>query len=48
MEKLAIRDEGTAQRYLEINGKWEDHIRYGMTAEEWRARCGELTNTWLG
>jgi|TARA_R110002110_G_scaffold119965_7_gene294776 ribosomal-protein-alanine N-acetyltransferase len=48
MEKLAIRDEGIAQRYLEINGEWEDHIRYGMTAEEWRDRGSELTNTWLG
>lgn len=48
MEKLAIRDEGTAQRYLEINGEWEDHIRFGMTVEEWRARCDELINTWLG
>ena len=47
MEKLAIRDEGIAQRYLEINGKWEDHIRYGMTVEEWHARSDELINAWL-
>jgi ribosomal-protein-alanine N-acetyltransferase len=47
MDKLAIRDEGTAQRYLEINGEWEDHIRYGMTVEEWNARSDELTNAWL-
>ena len=32
MEKLDIRDEGIALRYLEINGVWEDHIRYAMTA----------------
>jgi ribosomal-protein-alanine N-acetyltransferase len=48
MEKLAIRDEGIAQRYLEINGEWEDHIRYGMTVEEWHERGSELINTWLG
>ncbi|WP_395152208.1 GNAT family N-acetyltransferase [Ilumatobacter sp.] len=48
MEKLEIRDEGTAQRYLEINGEWEDHIRYGITVEEWHSRCAELINTWLG
>ena len=32
MEKLAIREEGVARRYLEINGTWEDHVRYGITA----------------
>lgn len=47
MEKLEIREEGVAQRYLEINGIWEDHIRYGMTAEEWTARRNDLTATWL-
>ncbi|NND75003.1 MAG: GNAT family N-acetyltransferase [Ilumatobacter sp.] len=47
MEKLKIRDEGLAERYLEINGVWEDHIRYGMTAEEWTARRDELTADWL-
>ena len=31
VEKLEIREEGTALRYLEINGEWEDHVRYAMT-----------------
>jgi ribosomal-protein-alanine N-acetyltransferase len=47
MEKLRIRDEGVAQRYLEINGVWEDHIRYGFTAEEWTDRRAELAEAWL-
>jgi len=47
MEKLAIRDEGIAERYLEINGAWEDHVRYAMTAEEWSARRAELNEAWL-
>ena len=47
MEKLAVREEGIAQRYLEINGTWEDHVRYGLTLEEWTARRAELTSTWL-
>jgi [ribosomal protein S5]-alanine N-acetyltransferase len=47
MEKLAIREEGIAQRYLEINGTWEDHIRYGFTVEEWLARRDELGARWL-
>lgn len=42
MDKLGIRDEGIAQRYLEINGVWEDHIRYAITAEEWNLRRDEL------
>jgi ribosomal-protein-alanine N-acetyltransferase len=47
VEKLGIRDEGIAVRYLEINGEWEDHIRYAMTAEEWEARGEELVGDWL-
>lgn len=47
MEKLALREEGIAQRFLEINGIWEDHVRYGFTVEEWAARRDELTTAWL-
>ena len=47
MEKLAIREEGTAQRFLEINGVWEDHVRYGITAEEWTERRDDFASTWL-
>jgi len=47
VEKLGIRDEGVAVRYLEINGKWEDHIRYAITAEEWKDRREELLKEWV-
>jgi ribosomal-protein-alanine N-acetyltransferase len=47
MEKLNIRDEGIAQRYLEINGTWEDHIRYGITVEEWNERRGDFVAAWI-
>jgi ribosomal-protein-alanine N-acetyltransferase len=47
MEKLAIREEGIALRYLEINGVWEDHVRYGLTVEEWAERHDELAAAWL-
>jgi ribosomal-protein-alanine N-acetyltransferase len=47
VEKLDIRDEGVAQRYLEINGTWEDHIRYAMTAEEWEQRRDDLIRDWI-
>lgn len=47
VEKLAIREEGTAIRYLEIDGVWEDHIRYAVTAEEWKDRRAELLADWI-
>ena len=36
-----------AQRYLEINGVWEDHVRYALTAEDWATRREELLATWI-
>jgi ribosomal-protein-alanine N-acetyltransferase len=47
MEKLCIREEGVALRFLEIAGVWEDHIRYAMTVEEWTERRDDLARTWL-
>ena len=47
VEKLALREEGVALRYLQINGVWEDHIRYAITAEEWMERADELLDIWL-
>jgi ribosomal-protein-alanine N-acetyltransferase len=46
MEVLRIREEGVALRFLEINGTWEDHVRYGITAEEWQERREELAAAW--
>lgn len=34
IEKLAFRREGYAERYLQIAGKWEDHILFARTREE--------------
>jgi ribosomal-protein-alanine N-acetyltransferase len=47
VEKLKLREEGIALRYLEINGVWEDHVRYALTIEEWHERRDELTREWL-
>ncbi|MBA2282016.1 MAG: GNAT family N-acetyltransferase [Actinomycetota bacterium] len=47
MEKLQFREEGVALRYLEINGVWEDHVRYAVTAEEWDDRAEDLLRTWI-
>jgi len=47
VEKLGLRYEGVAERYLEIDGVWEDHARYAITAEEWLERSPALVSDWL-
>jgi len=47
VEKLHLREEGVAVRYLEIDGRWEDHVRYALTSEEWVERQVEFTRDWL-
>ncbi len=47
VEKLKLRDEGLAVRYLAINGVWEDHLRYAITAEEWVERGPALMAEWV-
>ena len=47
VEKLALRDEGVAVRYLQINGAWEDHVRFAMTTEEWEERRAQLLKEWV-
>jgi [ribosomal protein S5]-alanine N-acetyltransferase len=38
-QRAGFRLEGRAERYLRINGAWEDHDIYALTAEDWeRAR----------
>jgi ribosomal-protein-alanine N-acetyltransferase len=46
--KLGLREEGVALRYLEINGVWEDHVRFAITSEEWHQRRAELAPRWIG
>jgi ribosomal-protein-alanine N-acetyltransferase len=48
VEKLGLRCEGVAERFLEIAGTWEDHLRFAITAEEWDERGPELTAAWIG
>jgi [ribosomal protein S5]-alanine N-acetyltransferase len=46
VEKLEVRFEGVAERYLEIDGAWEDHARFAITAEEWSDRAPALVADW--
>ncbi|HUZ42879.1 MAG TPA: GNAT family protein [Acidimicrobiales bacterium] len=47
VEKLDLRMEGLAERLVEINGVWEDHLRYAITLEEWARRGPQLRKDWL-
>ena len=35
LEKCGFKYEGVAQSYLQINGRWEDHVLMGLTEERW-------------
>jgi ribosomal-protein-alanine N-acetyltransferase len=47
VEKLELRNEGLAQKYLEIDGQWEDHMRFAITSEEWIERAPDLVTEWI-
>lgn len=35
VKRLGFRREGMSRRYLKISGRWRDHQRWAITAEEW-------------
>ena len=37
VERLGFRREGYSPRYLKIGGRWRDHVRYALLAEEFGA-----------
>ena len=47
VEKLGLREEGTSLRFLQIQGVYEDHIRYAITADEWTTRGPDLIAKFL-
>lgn len=34
--RTGFKEEGFAEKYLCINGEWQDHILFGLTQEQWR------------
>ncbi len=42
VERLGFVREGYSRRYVKIAGRWRDHVRFGMLAEEWPRKRGDV------
>ena len=40
LTKAGFQKEGNARSYLKINGRWEDHVLFGMVENRWPAGLG--------
>lgn len=38
LEKNGFKEEGYADKYLQIDGRWADHVLFGLTREHYEAR----------
>lgn len=37
LERSGFTREGYSRRYMKLGGRWRDHVRYAMLAEDWKA-----------
>lgn len=42
VERIGFVREGYSSRYVKIAGRWRDHVRFAMLAEEWTAHRSRL------
>ena len=42
VERIGFTREGYSRRYVKIAGRWRDHVRFAMLAEEWAGRRATL------
>ncbi|HVO89740.1 MAG TPA: GNAT family protein [Casimicrobiaceae bacterium] len=40
VQRLGFAREGFSRRYVKVGGRWRDHVRYAMLAEDWRVHRG--------
>ena len=43
VKRAGFVKEGFSRRYLKIGGRWRDHERWAILAEDWRARKSQAT-----
>ena len=41
LERTGFREEGVARGFLKIDGRWQDHVLYGLLEADWRGRKAE-------
>ena len=45
VSRLGFEREGYSRRYVKISGRWRDHVRFAVLAEDWRIRRAAVKRT---